>query len=69
MSPKAAVILIDGNKVDAGPVEVTPDENHKVLVELPGYKPCEQYYRVKPGETRKIDILLEKAQKKSFFGG
>jgi len=33
-----------------------------------GYKRIEQYYKAKPGETRKIDILLEKEVKRSFFG-
>jgi hypothetical protein len=37
-------------------------------VEASGYKPCLQYYRVKAGEARKIEIFLEKAAKKSFFG-
>jgi hypothetical protein len=60
--------MVDGNVVPAGRIEVSPDVNHKVQVEAPGYKVCLQYYRVRAGETRKIDILLEKAPKKSLFG-
>jgi serine/threonine protein kinase len=66
--PRMATLMVDGNIVKAGNLEVTPGENHKVQVEASGYKPCIQYYRVKAGETRKIEIFLEKAAKKSFFG-
>ncbi len=68
VSPKTATLMVDGNVVPAGRIEVSPDVNHKVQVEAPGYKVCLQYYRVRAGETRKIDILLEKAPKKSLFG-
>ena len=69
VSPKNAVASVDGKAVTAGAVMVvTPNENHKVTVECAGYKPVQQYYKAKPGETRKIDILLEKVQKKSMFG-
>lgn len=68
VSPKNATITVDGNAIKAGRVEVAPHENHKVIVEAPGYTASLQYYRVKAGETRKIDILLEKSTKKSFFG-
>jgi hypothetical protein len=68
LSPKAAKVSVDGKEVPTGRVEVAPNENHKVSVECEGYKPVQQYYRVRPGETRKIDILLEKEPKKSFFG-
>ena len=69
VSPKNAVAAVDGKAVTAGTVMVvTPNENHKVTVECAGYKPVQQYYKAKPGETRKIDILLEKVQKKSMFG-
>ena len=66
--PRTATLMVDGNIVKAGNLEVTPGENHKIQVEASGYKPCLQYYRVKAGETRKIEIFLEKAAKKSFFG-
>ena len=65
--PRMATLMVDGNIVKAGNLEVTSGENHKVQVEASGYKPCLQYYRVKAGETRKIEIFLEKAAKKSFF--
>ena len=68
MSPKTANILVDGKPAAAGRTEVTPNENHKLSVECEGYKPVQQYYRVGAGETRKIDILLEREAKKSFFG-
>jgi len=68
VSPKTAIIMVDGVVITTRSIEVTPDENHKVLVEAPGYKVCLQYYRVRAGETRKIDILLEKMAKKTFFG-
>ncbi|MEI8122327.1 MAG: PEGA domain-containing protein, partial [bacterium] len=68
VSPKTAMITVDGTVATSGRIEVTPDENHKVMVEASGYKECLQYYKVRAGETRKIDILLEKMVKKSFFG-
>lgn len=68
VAPRVAVIMVDGNVVRAGAIEVTPDENHKVQVLADGYKPCLQYYRVKSGEVRKIEIFLEKVAKRSFFG-
>ncbi len=68
ISPKTSEILIDGKPAAAGRVEVTANENHKVTASCPGYKPVQQYYKVRPGETRKIDILLEKEPKKSLFG-
>lgn len=68
VSPRSAVVTVDGNVVSAGSIDVTPDENHKVQVEAPSFKTCLQYYRVRAGECRKIDILLEKAPKKSLFG-
>jgi serine/threonine protein kinase len=68
VSPKTAAVSVDGLPAAAGRVEVTPNENHKVTVECKGYKPVQQYYKVQPGETRRIDILLEKEAKKSFFG-
>ncbi len=67
VSPRTARIHVDDQAVEMGRITVTANDNHKVTVELPGYKPIQQYYRVKPGETRKIDILLEKEAKKSFF--
>ena len=54
--------------VPAGRHEVSANENHQVAVESKGYKTVQQYYKVKPGETRRIDILLEKEEKRSFFG-
>jgi hypothetical protein len=69
VNPRNAVVSVDGRSVTAGSVlAVTPNENHKVTVECVGYKSVQQYYKAKPGETRKIDILLEKEIKKSFFG-
>jgi len=69
VSPKSAEVTVDGKVVPAGKaIDVTPNENHKVTVSCEGYKPVQQYYKVKPGETRKIDVLLEKEQKKSVFG-
>ena len=68
LSPKTAQVTVDDQPAQAGRMEVTPNENHKVTVVCQGYKPVQQYYKVRPGETRKIDILLEKEIKKSFFG-
>ncbi|MDD4017589.1 MAG: hypothetical protein PHV28_06550, partial [Kiritimatiellae bacterium] len=68
VAPKEAAIEVDGKTVSAGRVEVSSDENHKVTATCQGYKPVGQYYRVKPGETRKIDLLLEKEIKRSLFG-
>ena len=68
VSPRQAVVQVNGERVTAGRVAVTPEENHEVAVTCKGYKPVKQYYRVKPGETRRIDILLEKEEKRSFFG-
>ena len=66
--PRMATLMVDGNIIKVGSIEVTPDENHKVFVEAQGYKPCLQYYRVRKGENRKVEIFLEKAVKKSLFG-
>ncbi|HOM59496.1 MAG TPA: hypothetical protein PK770_06505, partial [Kiritimatiellia bacterium] len=68
VSPKIGVLMVDGKVVDAGLVEIEPGVNHKVEAVCQGYKRIEQYYKAKPGETRKIDILLEKEVKRSFFG-
>lgn len=68
VAPKTAAVLVDGNPAAAGRVEVTSGENHKVSASLKGYKPVEQYYKVKAGETRKIDLLLEKEKSRSLFG-
>ncbi len=68
VSPKSATILVDDKPVEQGRVTVSPNENHKLSVSCPGYKPVVQYYRVKPGETRVIDLLLEKEARKSRFG-
>ena len=68
VAPKLATIMVDGAIVRTGSIEVTPDENHKVQVEMSGYKPCLQYYRVRSGDVRKIEIFLEKATKHSLFG-
>lgn len=68
LSPKTATVLVDDKPTEPGRVEVTPNENHKVTVTCAGYKPVQQYYKVRPGETRKVDILLEKEIKKSLFG-
>jgi len=65
--PRTAALAVDGMTVKAGGVEVTPEETHKVSVEAPGYKPCLQYYRVKPGEVRKIEIFLEKAARRGLW--
>lgn len=68
VAPRLAAIKVDGNSVKAGRVEVSPGENHQVMVEAPGFKSCVQYYRVRAGEVRKIEILLEKDIKRSMFG-
>lgn len=68
ISPKTAALLLDDKPVEAGQLEITPNENHKVVASCPGYKPVQQYYKARPGETRKIDILLEKEPKKTLFG-
>ncbi|MDX9867849.1 MAG: serine/threonine-protein kinase [Kiritimatiellia bacterium] len=68
VSPKIGILMVDGKVVDAGLVEVEPGVNHKVEAVCQGYKPVEQYYKAKSGETRKIDILLEKEVKRSLFG-
>ncbi|MBP7637729.1 MAG: protein kinase, partial [Kiritimatiellae bacterium] len=68
VSPKTAQVLLDGLPVPAGRHEVSANENHQIAVESKGYKTVQQYYKVKPDETRRIDILLEKEEKRSFFG-
>ena len=68
VSPKTAQVHLDGLPVPAGRHEVSANENHQVAVDSKGYKTVQQYYKVKPGETRRIDILLEKEEKRSFFG-
>ncbi|MEI6564284.1 MAG: protein kinase, partial [bacterium] len=68
VAPRTATIMVDGNLVKAGSLEVAPDDNHKIMIEAPGYKMCLQYYRVRAGEVRKIEIFLEKEAKRSFFG-
>ncbi len=65
--PRTAVIKVNGKVVLAGRIGVEPDENHQVQVSCKGYKTVEQYYRVKPGETRRIDVMLEKEVKRSIF--
>jgi len=67
VSPRDATVLVDNNPA-SGRVEVSAGENHRVSASLKGHKTVEQYYRVKPGETRKIDLLLEKEEKRSLFG-
>ncbi len=68
VSPKTAAVLVDDSPVPSERVEVTSGENHKVSASLKGYKPVEQYYKVNAGETRKIDLLLEKEKSRSIFG-
>ncbi|MDD4101691.1 MAG: serine/threonine protein kinase [Kiritimatiellae bacterium] len=65
--PREATVLVDGQPA-SGLVEVSAGDNHQVSASLKGYKTVEQYYRVKPGETRKIDLLLEKEERRSLFG-
>ncbi len=65
--PRDATVLVDGTPV-SGRVEVSVGENHQVSASFKGYKTIEQYYKVKPGEIRKIDLLLEKDAKRSLFG-
>ena len=68
VAPKEAALQLDGQPVEAGRMAVAAGENHKISASLRGYKPIEQYYKVKPGETRKIDLLLEKEGRRSMFG-
>ncbi len=65
--PREATVLVDDQPV-TGKVGVSAGENHKVNVSLKGYKTVEQYYRVKAGETRKVDLFLEKEERRSLFG-
>lgn len=65
--PREATVLVDGQPA-TGKVEVSAGENHQVNVSLKGYKTVEQYYRVKAGETRKVDLFLEKEERRSLFG-
>jgi hypothetical protein len=67
VTPRTSVIKVDGNIVKAGRVEVLPDENHKVQVDAVGYKPFLQYYRVRAGDVRKMEIFLEKDVRRSLF--
>ena len=68
VSPRGASLMVDGNMVRPGAIEVTPDENHKVTVQAPDFKPFLQHYRVKAGDVRKVEIFLEKAPRKTLFG-
>ena len=49
-------------------VEVEAGTNHRVDISCAGYKPIRQFYRVEAGETRKVDILLQKGKSRSLFG-
>ena len=64
--PKNATILLDGEQIEAGELQVSSDINHKLKVEAPGFITFEQYYRVNTGKTKRVEILLEK-KKASFF--
>ncbi|MEI6149438.1 MAG: FAD-dependent oxidoreductase, partial [bacterium] len=66
--PRTATLTVDGAPVKPGNIEVIPNETHRVQVAAPGFKPFLQYYRVGPDETRKVEVFLEKAAKKSFLG-
>jgi hypothetical protein len=66
--PRTAKLTVNGSPVIPGNIEVAPNETHRVQVEASGYKPFLQYYRVGPDETRKIEVFLEKAAKKTFLG-
>jgi hypothetical protein len=68
VSPSKATVKIDDREVKAGIVEVEPDRNHMVEITCPGYKAIKQFYRVESGETRSVDILLQKGKSRSLFG-
>ncbi len=67
VSPRTAIVSVDGAVVDQGNLTVSSEDNHKLHVEAPGYQTYEQYYRVGTGKTKTIDILLTKEKKKSGF--
>lgn len=63
ISPKAARVWVDDQEVQPGDVAVSSGENHTVRAEAPGCVTYEQSYRVQPGKTRAIDILLERKKR------
>ena len=67
-TPAEANVFVDDKRVEKKTVSVDSSVNHKVRVECPGYQPHEQSYRVKPGQKRSLEILLQKETKKGFFG-
>jgi hypothetical protein len=68
VSPSTATVKLDDREVDPGLIEVEPDTNHMVEISCPGYKAVKQFYKVTPGSTRKVDILLQKGKSRSIFG-
>ncbi len=68
VSPSKATVRLDGRTVEPGKIEVEPDINHMVEISSPGYKEVKQFYKVSPGTTRKVDILLQKGKSRSIFG-
>lgn len=68
-TPTGAAIYVDDKLIGSNTVVIADDINHKIRVEMAGYKTYEQYYRVRAGEKKTIDVLLEKnKERKSFFG-
>ena len=68
VSPSKATVKIDDREVGAGTIEVKPGRNHRLEVSCPGYKSVKQFYRVEPGKTRTVDILLQKGKSRGLFG-
>ncbi|MBN1669532.1 MAG: FHA domain-containing protein [Kiritimatiellae bacterium] len=68
-TPGGADIYVDGTLIEGNTVQVSAQVNHKVRIELDGYKPHEQHYRVRAGQTKTVDVLLQKESgKKSRWG-
>ncbi|MDD2600739.1 MAG: serine/threonine-protein kinase [Kiritimatiellae bacterium] len=68
VSPANATLQVDGRTVEAGKIEVEPEKNHRIEVSCPGYKSVKQFYKVSSGDTRKVDVLLQKGSSRSIFG-
>jgi len=68
VSPARATVQLNGREVQTGKIEVEPDINHMLEISSPGYKEVKQFYKVAPGSTRKVDILLQKGKSRSIFG-
>jgi len=67
VNPAAALVYVNDKLLKKKSLSLDPSVNHAVRIECPGYKTHRQYYRVRAGKTRTVEILLQKEKKRSGF--